>query len=223
VSRTSPPLPFLDRRQAGALLADALLHLRGPDTVVLAVPRGGVPVARIVADRLGAPLDVVLARKLGAPFNPELAVGAIDETGWVHLWPDAARAGAGSDYLADEQARQRALIADRRMSYRGGRPPLTLARRCVIVVDDGLATGATMIATLHAARAAGPARLVCAVPVASAEALEAVAPWADEVVCLARPREFLGVGQFYVEFDPVSDAQARALLSAPSRAGRASS
>lgn len=222
MTTSSPALPFTDRRQAATLLADALLHLRDPRTVVLAIPRGGVPIGRIVADRLDAPLDVVLARKLGAPFNPELAVGAIDETGWVYLWPDAARAGAGADYLADEQARQRAVIDERRMSYRGGRPPLALAGRCVIVVDDGLATGATMIAALHAARAARPARLVCAVPVASREALDAVSPLADEVVCLACPRDFAGVGQFYLEFDPVGDAQVRSLLLPASRSGGAS-
>jgi predicted phosphoribosyltransferase len=209
-------LPFDDREQAAVFLADELTDYRDANALVLAIPRGAVPMGRVIADRLHSQLDVILVRKLGAPFNPEFAVGAVEESGWTYVSPDAARAGAGAEYLHDEEARQRALIAERRQRYRHGKPPVSLLDRTVIVVDDGLATGATMIAALHAARRQQPARIVCAVPVASHEALAAVEPLCDRVVCLASPSDFGGVGQFYVDFRQVSDEEvAAALDSAP--------
>lgn len=206
-------LPFHNRRHAAGLLADALGHCRGHKPLVLAIPRGAVAMGQVLAERLGGELDVVLVRKLGAPWNPELAVGAVDETGWVYRAPFAEEAGADADYLRHEAKRQRAEIARRRRLYTPAREPLDPRGREVIVVDDGLATGATMIAALHAIRAREPARLVCAVPVASCEALAEVEKLADEVVCLAVPDYFSGVGRFYLDFRQIDDAEVVAALA----------
>ncbi len=212
-------LPFHDRDDAARQLAAALAHFRGTRPVILAIPRGAVPMGRMIADALGGELDVVLVRKLGAPGNPEYAIGAVDEHGAVMLSEYAAQAGADHVYVQREAQRQLALIRERRQRYRPGQTPVALAGRTVIVLDDGLATGSTMIAALKAARAQGPGRLVCAVPVAAHDSLAQVARYADEVVCLATPRPFIAVGPYYLDFAGVTDEQVIEILAAPASHG----
>jgi putative phosphoribosyl transferase len=204
-------LPFHDRLDAGRQLAQRLAHLRGQKPVVLAIPRGAVPMGRVIADALDGELDVVLVRKLGAPHNPELALGAIDEHGSVHMNPESALLTLPHRYVADVAQKQLDLIHARRRSY--GVQPIPLRDRVVVVVDDGLATGATMFAALEAARAQDPQRLICAVPVAAADSLERVRRHADEVVCLATPEPFLSVGQWYEDFSAVEDADVIRVLA----------
>lgn len=206
-------LPFADRDAAARQLARALARFGDRHPVVLAIPRGAVPMGRIIADALGGELDVVLVRKLGAPGHAELAIGAVDERGHVSLSRVAQLLGAGEAYVREEARRQLALIHERRQAYCSGRPALSLAGRTVIVVDDGLATGATMSAALRMARLQEPAHLVCAVPVASPDSLAQVAGLADEVVCLATPRDFQAVGQFYVAFPSIEDEEVIATLA----------
>lgn len=212
-------LPFRDREDAARQLAVALGRYRGTHPVVLAIPRGAVPMGRVIADALDGELDVVLVRKLGAPGNPELAIGAVDERGQVLLSRHAAWAGADSDYVEREAAHQLALIRERRARYRPGHPGLALAGRTVIVLDDGLATGATMTAALQAVRAQGPAQLVCAVPVAAEDSLAQVARFADDVVCLATPWPFHAVGQYYLDFTGITDAEVAEIFARPTAAG----
>jgi predicted phosphoribosyltransferase len=204
---------FEDRIDAARQLCHALAKFRGKNPLVLAIPRGAVPMGRFIARELEGELDVVLVRKLGAPGNPEFAVGAVDESGWTYLAPWAAEVGAGNAYLADETAAQLATMRARRALYTPARPPIDPAGRIVIVVDDGLATGATMMAALHSVRARHPARLVCAVPVASPDSLEKVRTRADEVVCLDAPLSFHAVGQFYRAFGQVEDREVVAALA----------
>ena len=204
---------FRDRLDAAERLARALERYAGLDPLVLAIPRGAVPMGRIIARRLGGELDVALVRKLRAPGAPEFAVGAIDENGWTYLADHARAAGADDAYLERERAAQLATLRARRASYTPARAPIDPAGRVVIVVDDGLATGATMIAALHAVRARAPARLVCAVPVAARDSLEKVRSLADDTVCLHSPADFDAVGRFYDDFEQVDDATVVALLA----------
>ena len=204
---------FSNREQAAGLLAEKLAAYRGKNPLILAIPRGAVPMAKIVADALGGEFDVVLVRKLGAPGNPEFAIGAIDETGWAYLGPYAAMAGADSGYIERIKAQELATIRKRRAQYSPLHPPIDPQGRIVIVIDDGLATGSTMLAALHALRSRAPQKLVCAVPVAPPDTLEKVGEKSDEVVCLHAPENFQAVGQFYADFGQVEDEEVIALLS----------
>jgi len=204
---------FSNRDQAARLLADKLAAYRGKNPLILAIPRGAVPMAKIVADALGGEFDVVLVRKLGAPGNPEFAIGAIDETGWAYLGPYAAMAGADFGYIERIKAQELATIRKRRAQYSPLHPPIDPQGRIVIVIDDGLATGSTMLAALHALRSRAPQKLVCAVPVAPPDTLEKVGEKSDEVVCLHAPENFQAVGQFYADFGQVEDEEVIALLS----------
>jgi predicted phosphoribosyltransferase len=205
---------FSDRLDAGRQLARRLDAWRGEKPIVFAIPRGAVPMGKVIADALDGELDVVLTRKLGAPGNPEFAIGAVDETGWSYIAEYAEMAGATREYIDKAVAAEMETMRRRRAEYTPVRPPLDPAGRVAIVVDDGLATGATMIAALHALRARRPRRLICAVPVASVEAVAKVRAHADEVVCLDTPEYFHAVGQFYRDFRQVEDREVIALLRA---------
>lgn len=209
---------FTDRIDAAQQLADALAPWRGRNPLVLAIPRGAVPIGAVVAQRLGGELDLVLVRKLHAPGAPEFAVGAVDESGWVYVAAHAASVGATGSYLAGQKQEQMEELERRRALYTPGRSRIDPAGRVVIVVDDGLATGATMVAALHSVRQRQPERLVCAVPVASPEAVRLVGEYCDEVVCLHAPRRFAAVGQFYRDFPQLEDAEVIALLAQRPRA-----
>jgi predicted phosphoribosyltransferase len=204
---------FKDRADAGQRLADVLDdHDVGAD-IVLAIPRGGLPVGRVVADSLGVPLDVVSARKLGAPSNPELAIGAVASDGTVWLNESLLRDLDIEDSYVDERIeREREVALGKIERYRGARPPLELRGKRVLVVDDGVATGATTIACIRQIRNADAERVMLAVPVAPRDTLQRLHAEADEVICVETPPNFGAVGQFYESFEQVSDERARAYL-----------
>ncbi|MDR3638472.1 MAG: phosphoribosyltransferase family protein [Isosphaeraceae bacterium] len=206
---------FRNRDEAARLLARRLKGRTFRDLLVLAIPRGGVVTGGVLARELGAELDVVLSRKLRAPDQPELAVGAIAEDGRVYLNRETCKVlGLTDRELADERRRQLAEIVHRKALVRSVRPQAPVAGRSVIVTDDGIATGATMIAALDVVRAQGPHELIVAVPVASPDRRAEVRRHCDEVVCLLAPADFGAVGQFYEDFTPVEDTAVVALLRA---------
>ena len=220
---------FADREEAAWMLVERLRAngLCGPRRgatdrlLVLAIPRGGVEIGAVLARGLNAELDVVLSRKLRAPHQPELALGAVSETGEVYLNHFAtALSEAGDAYLAAERQRQLAEIARRRDLYRAVRPQAPVAGRTVIVTDDGIATGATMIAALRTVRAAGAKWVVVAVPVAAPERLPAIRPLCDRLLCLEEPLAFWAIGQFYREFPQVEDERVVELLRDYGRSAR---
>ncbi|MEH0843031.1 phosphoribosyltransferase family protein [Micromonospora sp. CPCC 205711] len=205
---------YRDREDAGRQLADRLAGLVGqPDVVVLGLVRGGVPVARVVADRIGAPLDVLVVRKLGMPWAPEVAFGALGPGG-VRVLNDIVASRLDEDAIAEVQRREQAELERREERYRGGRPPLDLSGRTAVVVDDGLATGATARAAVQVARHLGAQRVVVAVPVGSQEAYEMLAAEADQVICAQRPPDFGAVGAYYDDFHEVSDDEVSEALIA---------
>jgi predicted phosphoribosyltransferase len=204
---------FANRRHAEVLLAERLAASTLERPVVIALPRGGVPVAFEIAKALHAPLEILGVRKLGAPGNPEFAVGAIAEGGVAVIdRRTARRVGMSADMLDQTVAREAAELGRQLIRYRGQREPLDVRDRTAIVVDDGLATGLTDLAAIRALRARGAARVVVAVPVGVADALERVATEADEVVCHTIPVELIAVGAWYDDFAPVSDEEVVALL-----------
>ena len=204
---------FRDRVDAGVQLAAALERYHGQDVLVLGIPRGGVVVAAEVARRLGAALDVIVARKLGAPISRELAIGAVTADGERYLNEDILRElGVTERYLQRVTEEEQAEARRREERFRAGRPPARVAGRTVILVDDGLATGATMRAAVRSVRRHGPARLVVAVPVGARETCEELRAEADEVVCLYQPEPFWAVGAHYQHFEPVDDATVQELL-----------
>lgn len=205
---------FNDRIDAARQLAEELRQYRGQNPLVLAIPRGAVPMAKIIAEELGGSFDVVLVRKLRAPYQQELAIGSIDESGWAYIADHAASSGASKEYIESEKQTQMETIRKRRNQYTPIRPPIDPAGRIVIVIDDGLATGATMISALHGLRARKPAKLICAVPVAPPDTLKKVAAMADEVICLEAPEYFQAVGQFYRNFSQVEDEEVMEILQA---------
>ena len=209
------PQPFRNRREAGRKLAEKLAaYANRPDVLVLALPRGGVPVAYEVARALGAPLDVFVVRKLGVPGYEELAMGAI-ATGEVRVLNDDLVVRLGiPEYLIDAvTAREQEELKRRERLYRGGRPVPDVRDRTVILVDDGLATGSTMLAAVRALRQLQPARIVVAVPVAAADTCRALGAEADEVVCAVTPEPFRAVGLWYEDFSQTTDEEVRDLLT----------
>lgn len=206
---------FRNREQAARLLAEKLARYKEVNPVVLGIPRGAVPMAKIIAEALAGELDVVLVHKLGAPWQPELAIGSVDETGQVYLTPYARQLGISQAYIKVETEEQLKTLRRRRALYTPERAPVNPLRRTVIVVDNGVATGATMIAALRAVRAKQPARLIAAMAVAPPATVEQIAREADEVVCLEVPEDFYAVGQFFEDFSQVSDEEVVEILKRP--------
>lgn len=204
---------FSDRLDAAKELVKHLDAYRGRNPLVLAIPRGAVPMGKYIAEQLDGDFDIVLVRKIGAPIDRECAIGAIDETGWTYIAPYAAEFVSDDTYVEQEKNAQLELLKKRRAEYTPYRHPIDPTGRIVVIVDDGIATGATMITALHATRAKKPAELVCAVPVASRESMIDIRPLVDKVVCLHVPEYFGAVGRFYRHFSQVDDAEVIRILA----------
>jgi putative phosphoribosyl transferase len=208
-------MQYADRTEAGQALAKRLQHYRGnPDVIVLALPRGGVPVASEVARALSAPLDVFIVRKLGVPGHEEYAMGAIASGGVRVMNPDVAGLRISESAIQAVVEREQRELERRERLYRGDRPPVDLAGRIAILIDDGLATGSTMRAAATAVRQHGPSRIVVAVPVAAAETCDEFRREVDEVICAITPEPFRAVGLWYEDFDQTTDDEVHALLAA---------
>jgi putative phosphoribosyl transferase len=206
---------FANRRSAGRQLSERLQYLRHKEPVVLALPRGGVPVGFEIATGLDAPLDLLLVRKIGVPWQPELALGAVVDGADPQIVINhdlAAELGIDESYITSETARQLAEIERRRKIYLGDRTPVPLAGRTVIVVDDGIATGSTVRTALRAIRSAGAEKILLAIPVAPGDTLEQLKAEVDEIICLSTPRRFIAVGAHYAEFAQLADADVISLL-----------
>lgn len=212
---------FDNREEAARLLAGKLAKYRGRYPLILAIPRGAVPMGRIVADELDGELDVALVRKIGAPGNQEFAIGSVDESGEVLVRDWAEEYGIPESYIEREARRQLAVIEERRRLYTPGQPPADPVDRVVIVLDDGVATGSTMLAALERVREQRPRRLIAAMAVAPRETVAELAKQADEVVCLATPEPFLAVSRFFRDFSEVTDDQVIAALASVPRPIRA--
>ncbi|MCL4367603.1 MAG: phosphoribosyltransferase [Actinobacteria bacterium] len=208
-------MQYHDRRQAGEALATAMAEHAGPNSIVLGLPRGGVIVAQVVAARLNLPLDVLIVRKLGAPGNPEYAIGAVAEVGEPQRNREVLHEFAISNaFLQRDLAQARSEIERRKALYRGGKDLPSLTGQRAILVDDGMATGYTMLVAAVAVKQAGASEVIVAVPVASREAVKALERHADRVIALQTPSPFFAVGLFYEEFSQVSDEEVRAALAA---------
>jgi putative phosphoribosyl transferase len=205
---------FQDRRDAGRALARELASLKGtPNLLVLGIPRGGVVVGHEIARALDAPLDVYITRKIGAPHNPELAIGAVASDGTLLIDHQLARRlGVSQQYIDQEAERQKEEISRRLSEYRGDRPPPEIKRKVIILADDGVATGATTLATIRAIKTQEPAELILAVPVGPRDSIEKLRQEVDRLVCLQAPEIFWAVGAFYNVFDQTSDAEVKSLL-----------
>jgi len=207
--------PYADRRQAGRLLSKSLAGYEPYHPMLLGIPRGGVIVADAIARELKTDLDIVLTRKLGAPGNPELAIGAVSESGRIHIQHEVAeRVGADEDYIQQEIEKQLAELQARGQRYRRVLPKASLEGRSVILVDDGVATGSTMQASLWAARDEAPKEVIVAVPVGAQDAIERLEHEADDVVCPYVPPYFYAIGQFYADFEQVEDPEVIEILQA---------
>lgn len=207
-------MPFRDRAEAAQLLARKLAGYKGQNPLILAIPRGAVPMAKILADELGGDLDVVLVRKLGAPGNPEYALGAVCESGEVLLRDSAYLDEAPPGYIEAETERQLEVLRERRATYTPERSPIDPRDRVVIVLDDGIATGATLKAALSLTRARHPRKLIAAAAVAPESSLAEIRALADEVVCLETPAFFSAVSEFFGSFREVDDREVIAILKA---------
>jgi len=203
---------FRNREDAAEKLLELLLPFRDQNPLVLGIPRGGIPMALRIAEGLHGQLDVALVRKLCAPFQPELAIGAVDEDGRTWIAPCAGEAGADRHYIRLETERELELIHTRRQEYTPGRAPVSCEERLTIVVDDGVATGSTLTAALQGVRTQKPRWLVAAVGVASTEALERITKEADDVLCIHTANDLVAVGQFYEDFAPVTDGEVATAL-----------
>jgi len=205
---------FKDRIQAGQKLAEKLLEYKDKDVIILAIPRGGVVVAYEIAKVLNAPLDLIIPRKIGAPYQPELAIGAVTQDGTIILNEDIiSYLPIPENYIEAEAERQKKEIERRLIKYRGSAIEPKLENKIVIIVDDGIATGATMLAAIASIRKKKPLKIIAAIPVAPPESLEKIKEYADEIVCLQTPEPFFAIGQFYERFEQLEDEEVIDILN----------